>query len=80
MEKYGEAGQATGDNRIGRMRFACQKKPKATENHLECKILIAFPQRQWKRERTSVLTRIACLVNSVLTTRCTHICYLQRDL
>ena len=39
MEKYGSAGQATGDYTIRRMRFACWIS-KATDTHSECVILI----------------------------------------
>jgi hypothetical protein len=34
VEKYGAAGQATDDNIMRRMRFACNKT-KATDTHLE---------------------------------------------
>jgi hypothetical protein len=57
VEKCGGAREATDDNIMWRMRFACWIS-KATGT------LIAFPQQQWFRERASVLryTYIACLV------------------
>jgi hypothetical protein len=63
VEKYGTARQATNDNIIRRMRFACWIT-KATDTHSEYVILIAFPSQQWLRERASVLryTYIVCLV------------------
>jgi hypothetical protein len=69
VEKYGTAGQATDDNIIQRMRFACWIT-KATDTHSEYVILIAFPRQQWLRERASMLryTYIAPLVGLYLTT------------
>jgi hypothetical protein len=63
VEKYVTARQATDDNIIRRMRFAC-RITKATDTHLEYVILIAFPRQQWLRERASMLrfTYIACRV------------------
>jgi hypothetical protein len=63
VEKYDTARQATDDNIIRRMRFACWIS-KATDTHSEYVILIVFPRKQWLRERASVLryTYIACLV------------------
>ena len=68
MEKYGRAGQATDDNIIRRMRFACWIT-KATDMHSEYVILIPLPRRQWLRERTSVLryTYLACLVYAAVS-------------
>ena len=45
------------------MHIACCK-PKATNVHTDCVILIDFPLQQWLRERVSMLryTYIACLV------------------
>ena len=40
------AGQATDDNIIGRMRFAC-RITKATDTQSEYVIIIAFPWQQW---------------------------------
>ena len=68
MEKYGTAGQATDDNIIRRMRFACWiTKATDTHTHTEYLILIAFPRQQWLRERASVLRYAynACLVSSL---------------
>ena len=39
---------------ILRMRIACWK-PKATNTHSCCVIIISFPLRQWSRERASIL-------------------------
>jgi hypothetical protein len=63
VEKYGRARQATDDNIIRRMRFACWIT-KATDTHSQHVILIAF-LRQWLRERPSILryTYIACIVD-----------------
>jgi hypothetical protein len=65
VEKYGRARQATDDNVIRRMRFACWIT-KATDTHLEYVILIVFPRQQWLHERASMLryTYIACLVHN----------------
>jgi hypothetical protein len=53
-KKYGKARQATDDNIIRRMRFACSVT-KATHTHSEYITLIAFPRQQWLRERASVV-------------------------
>jgi hypothetical protein len=54
VEKYGAARQATGDNTIRGMCFACWIT-EATDTHSQCVIIIAFPQQHWLRECTSVL-------------------------
>jgi hypothetical protein len=54
VEKYGTARQATDDNIIRRMRFACWIT-KATETHSDYVTLIAFPRQRWLRERASLL-------------------------
>jgi hypothetical protein len=54
VDKYGRAGQATDDNIIRRMRFACWIT-KAADTHSKCLILIACPQQQWLCERVSLL-------------------------
>jgi hypothetical protein len=46
VEKYCTAGQATDDNIIRRMHFACWIT-KATDTHSEYVIRIAFPWQQW---------------------------------
>jgi hypothetical protein len=63
VKKRGRARQATDDNIIWRMHFACWI-PKATDRPLEFVIFIAFPRKQWLRERASILryTYTACLV------------------
>jgi hypothetical protein len=45
VEKYGRAGQATDDNIIRHMGFAC-RITKATDTLSEYVILIAFPRQQ----------------------------------
>jgi hypothetical protein len=54
VEKYGTARQATDDNIIRRMRFACWIT-KATDTHSEYVILTVFSRQQWLRERASML-------------------------
>jgi hypothetical protein len=54
VEKRGTARQATDDNIIRRMRFACWIT-KATDTHSDYVIFIASPRQQWLRERASVL-------------------------
>jgi hypothetical protein len=49
VKKFGRAGQATSDNIIRRMRFACWIA-KATETHSEYEILTAFLRQQLLRE------------------------------
>ena len=46
LEKYGRARQATDDNIIWRMSFACWI-PKDTNTHSEYVILNAFPRKIW---------------------------------
>ena len=62
VEKYGRAGQATDDDIIRRMRFACWITMD-TSTHSEYLIVNAFSRQQWLRERVSLLhyTYIACL-------------------
>ena len=70
MEHYGRARQATDDNIIGRMRFACWFI-KARDTHSEFAILFAFPRQQWIRERASVLhLYVHCLSCLLLTATC----------
>ena len=54
MEKCGTAGQATDDNIIRRMRFAC-RKTKATDIHSEYVKLLACQLQQRLCESASVL-------------------------
>jgi hypothetical protein len=65
VEKFCRVGQATDDNIMRRMHIAC-RIPKATNTRTGCEILIAFPPRQWLRERVSLLryTYIASLVKA----------------
>jgi hypothetical protein len=58
VEKYGTVGQATDDNTVRRMRFACwitKATHKHTHTRSEYVILIAFPRQRWLRERASVV-------------------------
>jgi hypothetical protein len=66
VEKSCTTRQATDDNIIQRMLFACWIT-KATDTHSEYVILIAFAWQQWLRERASMLrqTYSACLVFNV---------------
>ena len=68
MEEYCTAGQATGDNIIWTMRFACWIN-KATETHSKYVILIALPRQQLLRERNSML-RYAFIAYLVTFTTC----------
>jgi hypothetical protein len=63
VEEYCIARQATDDNIIRRMRFACWIT-KATDTHWGCVTLIAFPRQQWSLKSASVLryTYFACFV------------------
>jgi hypothetical protein len=54
VEKYGGAGQATGDNIMWRLRIACWI-PEATDIHSEYVILIALPRQYMLHERASML-------------------------
>ena len=62
--------QATDDNMIRRMRFACWMT-KATDTHSECVILLAFARQQWLRESVSMwrCMYIACLAYYCLYNR-----------
>jgi hypothetical protein len=89
VEKYGTARQATDDNIIQRMRFACWITT-ATDTHLEYVILIAFPRQQWLRERVSMLryTYTGCLVfrltyfvtTKLIGTNCRHVAAIAASL
>ena len=59
VEKYGKARQATDNNIIRCMRFACWIT-KATDTHPEYVIRIPFPRQQWLRERVSLLRFVQC--------------------
>jgi hypothetical protein len=54
VEKYGRVGQATDYNIIWRRCFACWIT-KATNNHSEYVIFIAFVRQKWLRHRASVI-------------------------
>ena len=58
MGKYGRVREATVDNIIRRMRFAC-RITKATNTHSEYVTFIAFPLQQWF-ETCASTTAIVC--------------------
>jgi hypothetical protein len=60
VEDYSRPGQATHDNIIWRIRYACCVT-EATDTHSEYAIFIAFPGQQFLRERASMLTFICTL-------------------
>jgi hypothetical protein len=76
VEKYVTARQATDDNIIRRMRFACWIT-KATDTHSEYAILIVFPQGQSLLER-GVLLRLYrhCLCCLLYTWFSNNICFI----
>jgi hypothetical protein len=63
---YGRVRQATDDNKILHMRFACRKTYRATDTHSEFVTLFASPRQQWLRERPSMLSLyvhyVSCLI------------------
>jgi hypothetical protein len=59
MKKYGTTGQATDDNIIRRMRFACWII-RATATITEYIIHIAFPQQQWLATRMRLDVTFIC--------------------
>ena len=71
MEKYSRARQATDDNIIQCMRFACWIT-KTTDTHTEYVLLIAFSRQQWLHKRASMLryTYIARLVFPTVNSLC----------
>jgi hypothetical protein len=70
VEKYGRVRQATDDNIIRRMRFACWIT-KATDTHSEYKILIVFLLQQWLCDRASMLrSYVHCLYFSQMPEKC----------
>jgi hypothetical protein len=84
VEKYGRARQATNDNIIRRMRFACWIN-NATDTHSEYVILITFLRQKCLLERASILryTYSASFVVSVKAKhkqRTSHICYVGAEL
>ena len=54
MEEYGRGREATDDNIIQHMPFAC-RITKAIDTHSECIILISFPLLQWLHKCASML-------------------------
>ena len=74
MKKHGKTGQATDDNIIWRMRFACWTT-EATNTNTEYLIFIVFPWQQWLRERASMLRLYAhCLSGVVFYSTMNQIC------
>jgi hypothetical protein len=73
VEKYGTAKQATDDNKIKHMEFACRvtKTRIHAHTHSAYLILMAFSQQQWLHEHASVLCYMytACLVKVAVTHR-----------
>jgi hypothetical protein len=70
VEKYDRTRQATDDNILRRMRFACWIT-KAADTPTENVILIAFSRQEWLRERTSMLR---------LYVHCESCCVVQKRL
>jgi hypothetical protein len=54
VEKYSRAGQATDNNKIRSVRFACWIN-KAKNTHSEYVIIIDFLLQQWLHDRASTL-------------------------
>jgi hypothetical protein len=79
VEKYGRDGQATDDDIIRRMPFACWLN-KVTDSHSEYGILIAFLRQQWLCERTLILLLyyIACCIIIEQDRQCTYNTTLRR--
>jgi hypothetical protein len=79
--KYGTAGQATDNNIIRRMRFACWIT-KATDTYSEYVIIITFPRQQWLRERAPILrhTYIVSLIPCYDTSRLFSNCSMNFNL
>ena len=78
MEIYGTAREATDDNIIRRMRFACWIPIRKTiDTHSECVILVlvAFPQQKWLCELATMLRLyvhcLSCLVYAWFVLRAT---------
>jgi hypothetical protein len=68
VENYGRARQATDDNIMWSMRFAC-RITKATNTHSEYVVPIAFQWQQWSCEHALVLTLcVQCLSSLLLVT------------
>ena len=66
MEKDGKASQATDDNIIRSMRFACWM-PKGTDAISRHVILIAFPRQQYLCEGASIAYVVFYELQNVLT-------------
>jgi hypothetical protein len=67
VEKYGRTREATDDNTIRRMLFACCIT-KATDTHSKYVIPIGFLRQQWLRERASMLhiyVRFLCCLKRI---------------
>jgi hypothetical protein len=74
VEKYGTARQATDDNIIRRMRFACWIT-KATDTDSEYVILIAFRRQQGLSERALNVTFIRTLPVLLILKQVMHVVY-----
>ena len=69
VEKYGRARQATYDNIIQCMRFACWIT-RATDTHSEYVILLAFVHQQWCEHTWMLHVYIHCLSCSSVCNSC----------
>jgi hypothetical protein len=69
----GTARQATDDNIIRRIRFACWIT-KATDTHSEYVILIAFPRQLVTRTRLNVTLYVHCMLCSNVVGNVLEIC------
>jgi hypothetical protein len=68
VKKHGMVRQATDDNIVRLMCFACRVN-QATNTHSEYVILFAFPRLQWLYERASMLRLyVSCLSCSGMVT------------
>jgi hypothetical protein len=72
-KKYGAARQATGDNIIWCMHFACQIT-KGTDTHSEYVILCSFLSQQWLHERVCYIYMCTdCLIIILILTKVRHL-------
>jgi len=68
MRKNGTAGQATHDNIMRGMRFAC-RTTKATYTHSEYVVLIACALQQWSQNAPHCLSSLILPVDSLPISR-----------
>jgi hypothetical protein len=67
VEKHCSTGQATDDNIIQRMRFACWIT-EAPDTHSEYVIITAFPQQKWLREGSTLLRYVHIVPHTITET------------